>query len=206
MGEIAAASTSSTPRILGPDGSVVRGGAGLMPGEVESSPPVAAMPPSAEYGAGAPSMPAAAPQFYAPSAGNDVVWVPMAMSGGAASHGWAPAQVPAMTPSSLRVPAMLPSAPARYEPAPAIRTSETGCSCGVRPSEAPGANRGQMAFPIGRIFYDFGKEARLDYFVQAIANWRDSLGGRGDPIFGPDRDQSGEPQLPTIRQSWLGTC
>ena len=38
MGEIASASTSSTPRILGPDGSVVRGGAGLMPSEVESSP------------------------------------------------------------------------------------------------------------------------------------------------------------------------
>lgn len=111
-----------------------------------------------------------------------------------------------MTPSSLRVPAMLPSAPARYEPAPAIRTGETGCSCGVRPSEAPGANRGQMAFPIGRIFYDFGKEARLDYFVQAIANWRDSLSGRGDPIFGPDRDRSGDtaaPYNPAIMARYL---
>jgi len=101
---------------------------------------------------------------------------------------------------------MLPSAPARYEPAPAIRTSETGCSCGVRPSEAPGANRGQMAFPIGRIFYDFGKEARLDYFVQAIANWRDSLSGRGDPIFGPDRDRSGDtaaPYNPAIMARYL---
>lgn len=206
MGEIAAASTSSAPRILGPDGSVVRSSAGLMPSEVQSSPPAAATPPSAEYGAGAPSAPAAAPQFYAPSAGNDVVWVPMAMSGGAASQGWAPAQIPAVTPSAVQLPAMLPSALTRYEPTPSVRTSETGCGCGVRPSEAPGTNRGQMAFPIGRIFYDFGKEARLDYFVQAIANWRDSLTGRGDPNFGPDRDRSGDtaaPYNPAIMARYL---
>ena len=133
MGEIAAASTSSAPRILGPDGSVVRSSAGLMPSEVQASPPVAAMPPSAEYGAGAPSAPAAAPQFYAPSAGNDVVWVPMATSGGAASQGWAPAQAPAVTPSSIQLPAMLPSALTRYESAPSVRTSETGCGCGLFP-------------------------------------------------------------------------
>ena len=206
MGEIAAASTSSAPRILGPDGSVVRSSAGLMPSEVQSSPPAAATPPSAEYGAGAPSVPAVAPQFYAPSAGNDVVWVPMAMSGGAASQGWAPAQIPAVTPSAVQLPAMLPSALTRYEPTPSVRTSETGCGCGVRPSEAPGTNRGQMAFPIGRIFYDFGKEARLDYFVQAIANWRDSLTGRGDPNFGPDRDRSGDtaaPYNPAIMARYL---
>jgi hypothetical protein len=53
-----------------------------------------------------------------------------------------------------------------------------------------------MAFPIGRIFYDFGKEARLDYFVQAIANWRDGLTGRGDSTFGPDRDRSGDTSAP----------
>lgn len=206
MGEIAFASTSSAPRILGPDGSVVRSSAGLMPSEVQTSPPTAAPPPSADYSAAAPSAPAAAPQFYAPSAGGDVVWVPMAMSGGAASHGWAPAQVPAVMPSSLPAPAMLPSAPARYEPAAAVRPSEAGCSCGMRPSESPGANRGQLAFPIGRIFYDFGKEARLDYFVQAIANWRDGLTGRGDPKFGPERDKSGDtaaPYNPAIMARYL---
>jgi hypothetical protein len=60
-----------------------------------------------------------------------------------------------------------------------------------------------MAFPIGQLYFDFGKEARLDYFVQTIANWRDSLGTRGTanlpagtPPFGPGRDKSGDTAAP----------
>jgi hypothetical protein len=56
----------------------------------------------------------------------------------------------------------------------------------------------QMAFPIGRLYYDFGTEARLDYFVQAIANWRNGLAGRvTEPDeFGPGRDKSGDTAAP----------
>jgi hypothetical protein len=53
-----------------------------------------------------------------------------------------------------------------------------------------------MAFPIGQLYYDFGREARLDYFVQAIANWRDSLIDRGEPAFGVARDRSGDTAAP----------
>jgi len=75
------------------------------------------------------------------------------------------------------------------------------CGCAARP--APGL-AGQMAFPIGRLYYDFGTEARVDYFVQAIANWRDGLGGRGGDDasrqiaqeYGPDRDKSGDVAAP----------
>jgi hypothetical protein len=77
------------------------------------------------------------------------------------------------------------------------------CGCTARPVPAPGL-AGQMAFPIGRLYYDFGTEARLDYFVQTIASWRDSLGGRGDDDagrqavqeYGPDRDPSGDVAAP----------
>ena len=54
--------------------------------------------------------------------------------------------------------------------------SAGGCGCGgIRPAQAAAP---QLAFPIGRLYYDFGAEARLDYFVQALADWRDGLGGR----------------------------
>jgi hypothetical protein len=130
--------------------------------------------------------------------GGDVVWVPMTMSsGGAVPNGWAQMQVPAVMPSGAPSPAaMRPSVPARYEAAPSVRTSEAGCGCGVRPAEAATDSRVQMAFPVGRLFYDFGKEARLDYFVQSIASWRDSLAGRGNPVFGTERDRSGDTAAP----------
>lgn len=64
----------------------------------------------------------------------------------------------------------------------------------------------QLAFPIGRLYYDFGVEARLDYFVQAIASWRDRLKDRGDPDFGPKRNRSGDsaaPHNPEIMARYL---
>jgi len=207
MGDLSATSVLSTPRILGPDGNVARGGAGLMPSEVQSGPPVTATAAPADYGAGAASVSTAAPQPHTPPMGADVVWVPMTMSsGGVVPHGWAPTQAPAVMPSAAPSPAMPPSAPTRYEAPSSVRTSEAGCGCGVRPAQATAEGRGQLAFPIGRIFYDFGKEARLDYFVQVIANWRDSLAGRGDPVFGTDRDRSGDtaaPYNPAIMARYL---
>jgi cyanobactin maturation PatA/PatG family protease len=198
MGELSATSALSIPRILGPDGNAVRSGAGLLPSEVHSGPPATATTAPADYGAGAASAATAAPQPHTPPMGGDVVWVPMTMSsGGAVPNGWAPMQVPAVMPSGAPSPAaMRPSVPARYEAAPSVRTSEAGCGCGVRPAEAATDSRVQMAFPVGRLFYDFGKEARLDYFVQSIASWRDSLAGRGNPVFGTERDRSGDTAAP----------
>ncbi len=75
-----------------------------------------------------------------------------------------------------------------------LRPSAGDCQCGgIRPSQALGT---QLAFPIGRLYYDFGLEARLDYFVQAIASWRDRLAGRGDPEFGTDRPRAGDTAAP----------
>ena len=75
-----------------------------------------------------------------------------------------------------------------------LRPSAGDCQCGgIRPSQALGT---QLAFPIGRLYYDFGLEARLDYFVQAIASWRDTLSGRGDPEFGTDRPRAGDAAAP----------
>ena len=75
-----------------------------------------------------------------------------------------------------------------------LRPSAGDCQCGgIRPSQMAAE---QMAFPIGRLYYDFGLEARLDYFVQAIASWRDRLTSRGDPTFGPNRSRAGDTAAP----------
>jgi hypothetical protein len=59
------------------------------------------------------------------------------------------------------------------------------------------AGMSQMAFPLGQLYYDFGKEARVDYFVNAISAWRDTLGQRTqDPQFGPNRDRAGDTAAP----------
>ena len=77
-------------------------------------------------------------------------------------------------------------------PAPAVQTS--GCDCpSVGPSQAGAV--GEQVFTIGQLFYDFGSEARLDYFVQAIASWRDGLGAR-NPGWGPDRNKAGDQAAP----------
>jgi cyanobactin maturation PatA/PatG family protease len=79
----------------------------------------------------------------------------------------------------------------------AMQPRAAGCGCGgVRPSQAIAP---QMAFPIGRLYYDFGSEARLDYFVQTLSVSRDNLGNRGgDPgrDFGVKRDKSGDAAAP----------
>jgi cyanobactin maturation PatA/PatG family protease len=203
MGDLPTKAVVSTPLIFGPDGTAVRSPLGVTPSEAApAAPPAASLAdagaPAAAAApvAGVAPPPAALPPNAAPPMGAGVVWVPMSVSGaGGWAPGGAPVQTPAMTPAAARPPAVLP---AEYAP-PAVQAKAADCpTCGVRPSYAGSEPDGQMAFPIGQIYYDFGKEARLDYFVQAIANWRDSLAGRGtDPTWvGPNRDHSGDTAAP----------
>ncbi len=216
MGDLSATSAPSAPRIFGPDGSVMRSSAGLTPSEALSAAPAsAAVAAQADHAAVAAPIAAPAPYAYhAPHPGGDMVWMPAPMpqmtmpqmmmpqmavpAAAMVPQAWLqPQQLPAMMPSAA-LPVVMPQAALPVYEAPAVRTSEKSCGCGggLRPQGATAESSGQLAFPIGRIFYDFGKEARLDYFVQAIANWRDSLIGRGDPVFGPDRDRSGDTSAP----------
>jgi cyanobactin maturation PatA/PatG family protease len=104
--------------------------------------------------------------------------------------------VPSMAHGGTPIAASPASAPTVFgssQSGAGLRPSAGDCQCGgVRPSQL----QTQLAFPIGRIYYDFGLEARLDYFVQAIASWRDSLTGRGDAEFGPDRPRAGDTAAP----------
>ncbi|PAY08903.1 hypothetical protein CK489_10630 [Bradyrhizobium sp. UFLA03-84] len=211
MGDLSAMSAPSAPRIFGPDGSVLRNSAGIMPSEAQPAAPAApaAMAVAVDHGVVAAPIAAPAPYpYHAPHPGGDMVWMPapapqmvmpqMAMPAvGMMPQTWLqPQQMPALMPSNA-LPVAMPQALPVFE-APAVRTSEKSCGCrgGMRPRGAAAEPTSQLAFPIGRLFYDFGKEARLDYFVQAIANWRDSLIGRGDPAFGTDRDRSGDTSAP----------
>ncbi|VIO67167.1 S8 family serine peptidase [Bradyrhizobium ivorense] len=220
MGDLSATSAPSAPRIYGPDGSVLRSSAAVMPSEAQPAAAPAPVAAAAPVEQGAIAAPIAAPApyaYHAPHAGGDMVWMPtpspqMAMppmmmpqmmpqmvmpAAGMAPQAWLqPQQLPALMPNNA-LPVAMPQALPMYE-APAVRTSSKSCGCGggLRPQSAAAESTGQLAFPIGRLFYDFGKEARLDYFVQAIAGWRDSLIGRGDPMFGPDRDRSGDTSAP----------
>lgn len=109
-------------------------------------------------------MPAPAPQMVMPP----MMMPQMAMpTAGMMPQAWLqPQQLQALMPSNA-LPVAMPQALPTYE-APAVRTSgEKSCGCGggMRPRGATAESTGQLAFPIGRLFYDFGKEARLDYFV-----------------------------------------
>ena len=150
---------------------------------------------------------AAAPRILGPD-GNAIASTaavtPSEAPSAPASQAAPPAQVtPAAAVEATPAMSLAPSAaPARAAPpvmqsvsGMAPRAADCGCG-GVRPSQAATS---QMAFPIGRLYYDFGTEARLDYFVQAIANWRDGLGNRGGDVakdFGPHRDSSGDTAAP----------
>ena len=198
MGESQTRGIESSSHILGPDGNPLR---------------AAAVTP-----AGAPPAQGAAVAGVVPSqtpAAPAMMWVQVPMTGSMMPAGLAtvPSAVqPSAAPAGV-VPAEAPQAPvARTEASAGLQTSEAGCGCGVRPALAQGGQldyldpvitsgltaqtRVGKAFPIGQLYYDFGKEARLDYFVQAITSWRDGLIGRGDPDFGPNRDSSGDNAAP----------
>jgi cyanobactin maturation PatA/PatG family protease len=189
------------PRILGPDGHAVAATA-VTPSEA----PPAPSPPQVAAAATAKasevpmiSAPPSAPPGVLPM-GASTIWVPVSMPGAAApAWGLAPASavMPSATPPQAMVPAAMVQPAVQSGSSSALQTSAANCGCGgVRPAQVPAI---PMAFPIGRFYYDFGTEARLDYFVQAIASWRDGLIGRGGELgeeFGVGRDKSGDTAAP----------
>ncbi len=172
--------------ILGPDGAPL---SGVGPSTAMPSDP--GQPQVAPYDAGAAeatsaSAPGAASPAEAPApAATAVVPAPATAIIPAQSAPPAPGPSPVM-PQGLALPAMAPQVPVPQPVAPqaaegwpggmptsappaAIAPSQS-CSCaGVQPSQAMGES---AVFVIGRLFYDFESEARFDYFVQAIAEWR----------------------------------
>ena len=182
---------ASAPRILGPDGTALVASAAVTPSEPPPQPLSPQIAIAAGTGAASPVAESTAVMPAAPPQAAGTIWVPMSMPA-MAPAAWGPSQPGAMMPnvptSALR--------PAGVTAAMQPRSADCGCG-GVRPSQATAAAP-QMAFPIGRLYYDFGTEARLDYFVQAIANWRNGLAGRvTEPDeFGPGRDKSGDTAAP----------
>ena len=156
MGDLSAMSAPSAPRIFGPDGSVLRSSAGIMPSEAQPAAPAApeAMSVPCHHGIDAAPIAAPAPYpYHAPHAGGDMVWMPapapqivmpqmmmpqMAMpTAGMMPQTWLqPQQLPALMPSNA-LPVAMPQALPMYE-APAVRTSEKSCGCGggMRPQSA----------------------------------------------------------------------
>ncbi|HWB51848.1 MAG TPA: S8 family serine peptidase, partial [Stellaceae bacterium] len=208
MADSADSMTVSAPRILGPDGFALRGAVGVTPNEAAAAPTAVPLPaPPAEAPAGPAANPAAGAAAAAGAPG--MFWMPMSMPPGLAP-GWTMPSFPGLLPNAAPPqfvpppPAVIPAAVPAVQPA-AERAVTPACCGGVRPSQAL-EPAGQMAFPIGQLYYDFGREARLDYFVQAIANWRDGLTGRGDPAWGVSRDRSADtaaPYSPEIMARYL---
>jgi cyanobactin maturation PatA/PatG family protease len=184
-----------TSQLLGPDGNPLAtavapaaAGQGVGP-EASAEPSVQAVAPAAS----APPLQTGSPQAQA-------VGLHAPQMAGAATAAETPA-AGAVTPAHLPAhgPAMAspaPPSPPQGPAAPEVQPSGAGCGCpGVVPAQAEDV--GEQVFVIGKLYYDFGTEARLDYFIQAIASWRDGLGGRGsDPSFGPDRNKSGDQASP----------
>ena len=72
----------------------------------------------------------------------------------------------AVSPSEAPVPMVAPIA----SPVVAVAPSECGCK---RPTA--GASNGQLVFALGQLSYDFGTEARMDYFIQQMGSAADIL-------------------------------
>lgn len=123
-------------------------------------------------------MPAAGPTMVPAQMAPLVQGVPLVMPQGFAPQVMAPqALAPqALAPQTLAPQPVAPQAvsdgsmAAPMGASPAAIAPSQSCDCvGVRPSQAMGES---PVFVIGRLFYDFESEARFDYFVQAIAEWR----------------------------------
>lgn len=108
----------------------------------------------------APGLPPQAYQGVAPQFG---VWPQVMVPQPFAAQ----AVVPQAVPAGFGGPPVAGS-PMAGPPAAVAPSGSCGCS-GVRPSQAPLET---PVFVVGRLFYDFESEARFDYFVQAIAEWR----------------------------------
>lgn len=188
----------------------------LRPAEATSAPAAAiaeGAASSAAHGAAPPPVASSAQATAMPN----TMWVPVSMAGSIMPSGFQPAHpgfmMPYVTPSGLMPSETSRAAAPNADTRTTIRTNDAGCGCGVRPAQAQAtqvayldpvlttslhgpAGTHQMAFPLGQVYFDFGKEARVDYFVQAIASWRDSLVGRGNQDFGPNRDRAGDSAAP----------
>lgn len=137
-----------------------------------------------------------APAAQAPPQAAAAVPAAAPMPGGA-PPGYMMVMPVAGTPQPAVMPGGMAPAGAMVAPQGAVAPAGPDCPCGdVRPSDADLVAETEKVFAIGRLFYDFGTEARQDYFVHAIAAWRDALGDRGDPAFGKDRDRAGDIAAP----------
>ena len=209
--------TASAPRVFGPDGNPVASAMAVNPSEAPSVQLQAASPAGTASPAVADTPMIAAPLAPAVMPAGAAIWVPMSMPGAAAPAWGGLPSANAVMPSAL-VPQPMPPAIApastmaptalRADSGSTVRPSAADCGCNaIRPSQVPEVDaQGEKVFAIGRLFYDFGTEARLDYFVYSIAAWRDSLGHRGNPEFGSDRDKAGDiaaPYNPEIMARFL---
>lgn len=199
MADLSTRTVSAAPRVFGPDGNPVTAATAVVPNETPSVQPahvatVAAAPEAA-----------ITPAAVLPSGGS-TIWLPVSMPG-AAAPAWGMAPSGLVMPGAVMPQAMPPQVmpsqamvqtPAMADGGASLRPSAANCGCGglVRPSQSEMSGEGEKVFAIGRLYYDFGLEARLDYFVYSIAAWRDSLVGRGDPEFGPERDKAGDVAAP----------
>lgn len=114
-----------------------------------------------------PVMPAAGPTMVPAQMAPLVQGVPLVMPQGFAPQMLAPQAAPQPV-APQAVPDGSMAAPMGASPS-AIAPSQS-CDCvGIRPSQMMGES---PVFVIGRLYYDFESEARFDYFVQAIAEWR----------------------------------
>ena len=187
-----------TSQILGPDGNPLR--AAVAPAAVGPSiGPEASAEPSVQATALAAAPAAAALPLETGSvqAQSASLGAPQVTGGAmAVETPAAGAMTPGLLPAQeLTMASPAPPSPPQGPVAPEVQPSDAGCGCpAMLPAQAQ--EIGEQVFVIGKLYYDFSTEARLDYFIQTIASWRDGLGDRGDASFGPDRNKSGDQAAP----------
>lgn len=71
--------------------------------------------------------------------------------------------------------AIAPSALARPAPAAAPAASVAPSDCGCRRAAPSAVASGQLVFALGQLSYDFGTEARMDYFIQQMGGAADIM-------------------------------
>jgi subtilisin family serine protease len=135
--------------------------------------------PAASEGTG---LPAPYPQVVVPYGGGYVLGSPV--PAGVVSAGVPPAPAPAVLPSAIVQPPVLPPTGTEVVPAPPSRPAVTpseGCGCGGGPGDACtcAKPRGGFVYALGTIGFDFGTETRRDTFRQLMP----SVVRRGE---GPD--------------------
>ncbi len=155
------ASGPTPSTLLGPDGMPL---SGVGPStRVPTAPDQSQVTPSDASAAVVPATAPAPMEAAAPMPAAAPSLPPQAFQGGTP-------QMAVPLPSTLQSvgPQAVPGGSATAPVAAVAPSQSCGCA-GVRPSQAIHET---PVFVIGRLFYDFESEARFDYFVQAIAEWR----------------------------------